>query len=213
MEWHIHISRIAFHPATWGLMVVLAAGALLEATRGRHWWWWLVGGALAGAGVYFYQAGWLALAVFGAFVMLYLAVSWLRDERRRFQPLAISGAAFAAGAILATLPMAAWAANPDNGYFSSFDLVSSLSKPAYQRLPTVWERAAYLGSRYLQFWDRVCCHPQVDTIDGTGEAPLVPPLQIGLASARGAGRTALVEVPARATGDRICCCWRRLARW
>jgi 4-amino-4-deoxy-L-arabinose transferase-like glycosyltransferase/DNA-binding beta-propeller fold protein YncE len=180
MDWHIHLSRIAFHPATWGLVVVLAAGALLEATRGKHWWWWLVGGALAGTGVYFYQAGWLALAVFGVFVAVYLVVGCLQDKRRRFRPVAILALAFAAGAIVSTLPMAVWAANPDNGYFSSFDLVSSLTKPSYEQLPSTWERATYLGSRYLQFWDRICCHPQVDTIDGTGEAPIVPPLQIGL---------------------------------
>jgi 4-amino-4-deoxy-L-arabinose transferase-like glycosyltransferase len=188
MNWHIHISRIAFHPATWGLVVVLAAGALLEATRGRHWWWWLVGGTLAGAGVYFYQAAWLALAVFGVFVGLFVVTTWLLDNDRRTSVVAAT--ACAAGVVIAILPMSLWAADPNNGYFNSFNLEASLNKPAFLQLAGGLERAAYLAGRYGSFWDGVCCHPRLDSIDGTGQVPIVPLLQLGIA---GIGMVAAVR--------------------
>jgi hypothetical protein len=107
-------------------------------------------------------------------------VTWLREEWRRAVPVAVAAVACATGVAIAILPMALYAVNPANGYFQSFDLVSSLTKPAYQQLPNVWDRAAYLGSRYILFWDRLCCHPALDTIDGTGQTAIVPPLQLGI---------------------------------
>jgi hypothetical protein len=44
------------------------------------------------------------------------------------------------------------------------------------------ERAFFLGDRYRAYWDRVCCHPEIDGADGTGLTPLAPAALLLLAA-------------------------------
>jgi 4-amino-4-deoxy-L-arabinose transferase-like glycosyltransferase len=177
MNWHIHLSRVGFNLADWGLFVVLAAWTLVEAVQRREWRWWAVAGALAGLGVYMYQAHWLLLGVLGLFLL-----TVFRDLRWRHDPVSLSLRIGVMGAalLIVALPMVLWAADPTNGYFNSFNLVSAFTKPEWLSLTSPVARAAYLAMRYFSFWDRMCCHSSVDGVDGSGDAPVVPALMLAL---------------------------------
>jgi len=76
-EWHLHFSRIGFPLASWPLVAVLTAGALVEALRRNDWRWWGLVGLFLGLGVYCYNSHPLFLAITALFVALAVCVgSW-----------------------------------------------------------------------------------------------------------------------------------------
>jgi 4-amino-4-deoxy-L-arabinose transferase-like glycosyltransferase len=175
MGWHLHFSRIAFPVIAWPLAVVLAAAAMQEADRRDDPRWWAAAGALAGLGIYAYNAHPLLLVpLFG------LALFWL--GRREARPVdatptgsSLAGLlAFVSALALTVLPMVLFAADEANGYFQHLQSNSVFNQPAWTAAATIGERIGLLLGRYLGFWDRLCCHPQVDGSDGTGVVPLVP---------------------------------------
>jgi 4-amino-4-deoxy-L-arabinose transferase-like glycosyltransferase/sugar lactone lactonase YvrE len=178
MNWHIHLSRVGFNLATWDFFVVLASWVLFEALHRGDWRWWLAAGVLSGAGVYTYQAHWLLLAIVGLFLAtLLLGPASRQDFARMLRQVGGLGVAVVAS----VAPLVLWAADPANGYFNSFNLVSVFTKPAWQSLASPVHELTYLADRYITYWDRMCCHTVVDGVDGTGAAPLVPLLLVGLA--------------------------------
>ena len=213
MSWHVHFSRIGFPLAAWPLVVVLAAGALLEAVADERPGWWAAAGALAGVGIYVYNAHplylgvaagfalyslfrWDVLATIAAtvlyavvpspFVLLALIFAVVRllssprlaDSDRVGRLLAFAGGL---GAIV--LPMVRFAADERTGYFEHARQYAIVNDPAWGTLRTAADRVEFLAGRYVDFWDRVCCDPRLDGVDGTGVTPIVPVPFLALAAA------------------------------
>lgn len=174
MLWHLHLSRVSFHGITWPLASVFTALALLEAIRRQSKGWWALAGALAGLGVYTYQAHPLFLGGMTLFIAVLFALArgskpGLPEEQAgapRFSHLLLMLAGFAT----TSLPMTLHALTPNA--FSSVDQVSVFARKEWQELRGPVDQATFLIGRYFQFWPRVCCTPRVDHIDGSGEEPL-----------------------------------------
>lgn len=178
MSWHVHFARIGFPLESWPLLVVLAAGALVEALRTGDRRWWAAAGAALGLGLYTYNSHPLALAILLGFAGLSVAWSvWTGRERPgRLAPAVVVGLA---ALLLAALPMLLFALDDPSGYLNRFNQTSMLRRPEWTSLD-LGGKAAFLWTRYGSFWDRACCRPLVDGADGTGVTPLVPPAMLVL---------------------------------
>ncbi|HEX8237027.1 MAG TPA: glycosyltransferase family 39 protein [Abditibacteriaceae bacterium] len=169
-NWHIHFARIAFPLETWPFCVLLATWALCEAAHHVKWYWWAVTGAAVGLGIYSYNAHSLFLAIISICAFSYIfrckAVPW---RTRAVWPAAYVGTLFgaAAGIIL-------YAANPRNGYFQHFRMLSLFQQEEWLSLESPFSKAMLLGQRYVQYWDHLSWHPQLDGADGTGVGAIVP---------------------------------------
>jgi 4-amino-4-deoxy-L-arabinose transferase-like glycosyltransferase len=170
MGWHLHFSRIGFPLAAWPLVVVVTVGAALEAARQRRAAWWAATGALAGFGIYVYNAQPLVIAVIAGFALYWLTrrTSDGIDRQRLVCLLSFAGALG-----LTLLPMMLFAADERNGYFQHYRAFALFNQPAWNAA-TMAERAGLLAGRYLDFWDQLCCHPVIDGGDATGTAAIVP---------------------------------------
>ena len=184
MGWHLHFSRIGFPLAAWPLVVVLIVGAAQEAARRGDPRWWAVTGALTGMGVYVYNAHPLIVAVVVGFVLF-----WLQRREATAAPAdagrnaLIDLLAFSGALGLAVLPMVLFAAADGSSYFQHYQTSSLFNQPIWTEAATVGDRAALLISRYLGFWDQLCCHPQLDGVDATGITPIVPLSLLALSAA------------------------------
>lgn len=204
LGWHIHFARIGFPLAAWPLVVVVASGALVVATRRDRPGWWALTGALTILGIYVYNAHPLFVVAMGAVVLYHfyqwdllvpvvaialyalvmhpltlvalmaavtvLLVGERVGERERFTRLL----AFGGGSFLVALPMLRFAADERNGYFQHARLYSLFGREEWTSLASASERTGFLVRRYAGFWDRLCCEPRLDYVDGTGLTPLVP---------------------------------------
>ena len=94
-------------------------------------------------------------------------------------------ATFAVALTIVALPMARFAADPNSGYFDLARPLSILTTEEWAALDGPGSQAAFLANRYIDFWDRVCCQPEVDGVDALGDHPPVP-LAILLLAAFGA---------------------------
>ncbi len=204
MTWHVHFARIGFPLEAWPLVVVLAAGALAEATRSDGPRWWAAAGAAAGFGVYIYNAHPLVLAVFGLFALYHFyrwalivplgalalfayapsaltlaalaggILSLMRDRRLASGHLARRAGAFALGAGVVLTPIARFAAVERNGYFNHARQYTILNKEPWTSLQGESSRVDFLLDRYLQFWDHLTHAALVDGVDASGVMPMVP---------------------------------------
>jgi 4-amino-4-deoxy-L-arabinose transferase-like glycosyltransferase len=170
MTWHVHFARIGVPVATWPFVVLVATGALMEALRSGSWFWWAAAGATAGLGIYAYNAHPLVLGITGLFVLVHL----LTGERVASRCSTARVAVFAIALAIVALPMARLAADPNSGYLNHAQHLSILTTDEWAGLDGPGSRAAFLADRYVDFWNRLCCQPRVDGIDGSGEWPLVP---------------------------------------
>jgi 4-amino-4-deoxy-L-arabinose transferase-like glycosyltransferase len=174
MTWHVHFARIGFPLETWPLCVMLTAGALMEALRRQSRAWWAAGGALAGLGIYSYNAHPFFLAIVGLFVGLTALEGLARNGRRGLGPYVVGPLLMAATLLVTAWPMIDYARNPENGYFGHSRAVSIFRQPEWAAQETTLDKARFLGGRYRDFWHRACCSPDVDGVDGSGVLPIAP---------------------------------------
>ncbi len=209
MNWHVHFSRIGFPLASWPLLVLLAAIALVEATKRGQTRWWAITGFLLGLGLYAYNAHPLILAVFVGYALhrclgmaswtsllalglyalapgpiplliLVCTLGWLLVKGRT-EPAELGRlAALGAGLIVVALPLLLYATDERNNYLAHARMTSVFNSDDWKVL-TGEERVSFLVDRYLSFWERVCCDRVVDGVDGTGVTPLVPLPMLALA--------------------------------
>ena len=177
-NWHLHFSRIGFPVAAWPLFVLLGAWFLLEAIERRRILWWFFAGASAGGGLYVYNAHFLFLAIACLFALWHLArqeTSKETREKRVFWACVFFGAL-----IFVALPMIFYALKPENNYASHFRLYSLFERDEWLKASPPL-RFSLLGSRYFDFWNRLCWQPRVDYADGTGLVAQMPIFVVALA--------------------------------
>lgn len=174
MSWHVHFARIGFPLETWPLCIILTAGAVVEAIRRNDWRWWLAAGFLAGIGVYSYNAHPLFIAILALFIACSASYGLARHGREGAARRLLGPLAMAIAIVITALPLIAYARVPEHEYFSHARAFSIFRRAEWTSLQTESEWALFLGDRYRAYWDRVCCHPEVDAADGTGLTPLAP---------------------------------------
>lgn len=180
MNWHLHFSRLGFALALWLFGVVLTTGALVEAIRHQSWRWWAATGIAAGLNIYVYNAHPLFLAILLLFIAAYCIralmtrVLSLRTCVRNVVVLAI-----ALG--ITAYPMGAFVLRDREHYFASLSPRSVFDYHAWQSLTTTHARVTFLAARYIQYWDHISFHPQIDGVDATGVIPTIPPALLVLA--------------------------------
>ena len=212
MSWHLHYAHIGFPLATWPLVTVLASGALLEAIRRGDWRWWAAAGALAGLGIYSYNAHlvflpilgvvaayalfrWTVLGVGAALglvalapnaltvLLLAAAIVWLLlDRRMADHPVLLRASAFGAALVLVGLPMALYAFDEANGYLNHARSVSIREAPAWLELDSGAAKLDFLADRYREFWVRLWSGGRMDGVDASGRTPYVPAPIVWLAA-------------------------------
>ncbi len=172
LNWHIHFSRIGFPLIAWPLCVLAATFAALEALKRQQTRWWILSGFLAGLGIYVYNAHILFLLALGFWL-------WFSLARQRDVSLARRVAwlnCFAATVAFCAVPMARYALDPANDYFSHSRAISVFSTPdsGWPATAGFDEKAKFLANRALSFWDNLSLHSNVDYVDGTGIVPVAP---------------------------------------
>ena len=173
--WHIHFSRFAIPLPVWPLVGVATAAALMEALRRDDIRWWAATGALAALGIYVYDPHGVFLVV----LTLFLLVALLRSRRARRR--ARGAAAFVAALLIVSLPMIHHALSSPGAYLGHARYNSILNKSEWKSLDGAGARISFLGRRYADYWDSLCCNPRVDGVDATGRVPLLPPAMLGFA--------------------------------
>src|SRR5829696_550686 len=181
-SWHIGISRLAVPLAAWPLVGLLTAGALCEALRPRRprasrsvpWVWWAAAGAFAGLGVYVYDANNFFVVVLALFLAGVAVV-----RHRALRPLLAGVAVMAVAFLVVAAAMIRYVADNPDGYLGHTRYASIFNKPQWTSLHGVGQKTEFLARRYVEYWDRLCCHPEID-IDGTGLAPPARPFFLAL---------------------------------
>jgi 4-amino-4-deoxy-L-arabinose transferase-like glycosyltransferase len=173
-SWHIHFSRMAVPLPTWPLVALLATVATIEAIRSRKAVWWVLAGVFAALGSYVYDANSAFVIVLGLFLL-----GWGLIDRRR---TAAAGIAMSAVAFLLTLtPLIWYAAAHRSAYLAHTRYAWVFDKEEWTSLRGLDDHISFVLGRYVDFWDNLCCHPTIDGIDGTGSAPLAPPVLLVVA--------------------------------
>ena len=145
MMWHLHLSRTAFMVVSWPFAEVLVLLALWLAMRRRSIMLFAVAGIVHGLGVYTYNAYLLFVPV------PFVAIAWasFREPgwRRRARFALVYGGVFAAGAIIAALPMINYVRAHEYDYREHERIVRVTASPQWQeegffgRARIVWDRA------------------------------------------------------------------------
>jgi 4-amino-4-deoxy-L-arabinose transferase-like glycosyltransferase len=164
--WDLHLSRYAVPAGTWPLIVVIVMGVAVEALHTGSRRWWISLGFSTGIGIYIYDAH----VFFAALVFVFVALMVMRSSARR-------SASLLAGLTAATvtvLPMGIKAIADPHGYLAHFRTSSIFGQSSWSHLESLSEQVRFLGGRYFGYWDRLCCHPTLDGIDGTGLVAMVP---------------------------------------
>jgi len=180
--WHLHLGRIAFMVNAWPCVEMAALWLLFRARRLGGVGRWLLCGAVAGLGVYTYNAFALSLPVLATPVLCDLWRPPTGTTRRRVLAL---GAAAALAALIVALPMIDYARTHEE-YFWHQEEVAVVHSPAWR--DASWpERAAQLAARAGEWGRGVAFGGRPDDGDGLGDHayPLLDPLG-GLAALLGA---------------------------
>ena len=172
LNWHIHFSRIGFPLIAWPLCVLAATFAALEALNRKQARWWILAGTMAASGIYVYNAHILFLLALGFWLLFSLA-------RRRDIPLSRRATwlvCFAATLSFCAVPMARYALDPANDYFSHSRSISVFNDPTsgWPKDESSIAKTKFLAHRALGFWNNLSFHSEVDYVDGTGIVPVVP---------------------------------------
>ncbi len=170
MGWHIHFARIGFPLESWPFFTLLAVGALMEAVRSGSWRWWAIAGALTAAGVYVYNAEPLMLAAIGIFLAGLVVVR----GRGQLVENARALATFAGAALIVAIPMVSYVADESNHYFDHINRDKITATAEWKALDGPFDQAHFVAGRYVDFWDRLTFHPELDGVDATGITPVVP---------------------------------------
>ena len=169
LGWHIHFSRFAVPVSVWPLIVVSLIGTLSRALETGKTGWWSATGAIAAAGLYVYFAHALILIILAIYLTFLLF-------RRRDQLLAnkrgliLGFVAF----LVVSIPMAQFAFTQSEAFLSHPETASITELPEWEPESTPWWKGRFLIGRYVEYWNLLCCHPEVDGVDGTGSTPLLP---------------------------------------
>ena len=75
-------------------------------------------------------------------------------------------AAFAGSLGLVVLPLVRFAADQETATFSIFVPTPFSTTSSGGPCRRASAQARWLAERYLGFWDRLCCHPRLDGVDG-----------------------------------------------
>ncbi len=136
-RWSITFSRLGMYNMATPLFELLALGFLLRAMRRGSVLDYVLAGVAIGLGLCFYSAYQLFLAVLGIFV---LAVAW--QERQRWRNLWLGLAATALAVVLVVAPVAKYALERPDSYFSRVQTTSLFTgKAEGERLPALWTNA------------------------------------------------------------------------
>lgn len=177
MSWHIHFARIGFPLEAWPLLAVLIVGAVLEAMRRSDWRWWAIAGGLTGSGIYIYNAH----PLFAALVFLSIAVYVVFNRRVPLRRDLVGVAVFTLTLLVVLIPMARFATAEDSYYLVHFERDRTTETEEWLALDGVTEQARFLATSYRDIWDRHCCKPELDDVDGSGLTILTPPIMLWLA--------------------------------
>lgn len=180
MNWHLHFSRVGFALALWLCVVVLTAGALVEAVRSRNGRWWAATGVLAGLGVYAYNGHTVFLAVLLLFVATHVAAALV--ARTLSLPVVARNLAVFIGALgVVAWSMVAFVLREHEHYRAHLSFWSIFTRPEWQSRVGLREQAAFLATRYAQYWEQLTVRPQLDSADATSIIPTLPPAFLVLA--------------------------------
>lgn len=181
--WHLHLGRVAFMVNAWPCVEMAALWLLFRARRGGRVVDWMACGAVAGLGIYTYNAYALSLPVLAAPVLCDL---WRPPAgATRARVVALGGAA-ALAALAGALPMIDYARTHEE-YFWHQEEVAVVHSPAWREAD--WPaRAALLAARAGEWGRGMAFGGRPDDGDGLGDHgyPLLDPLG-GLAALLGAG--------------------------
>ncbi len=179
MGWHLLFTRTGFPVGSWPLVTLLAAWAFSTAVGRESFAWYAVAGGLAGAGIYVYNAHYVVIAAFALIIIAMLVA-------RRHHPLRrdlLCAGAFTCGLIIATLPMARFAAKESNGYFQHFRHETGAGTPSSGAQRTPLEQAGHWAGQYGETWMRLTLRPKIEGVDGSGIVPILPVTLAALAVA------------------------------
>ena len=168
--WQLSFARLAFINSAWPSCVVAGTIALCEARRSGSRFWWLACGGLMASGLYAYPGHLLFLGV----LALFLIVLFARSPRTWTTVSQIG--AFTLGFGVAAWPMVRFARKHPDTYFRTGRGVSVFNSAGWAATQGLLDRALFLVRRYVEVWSRLILHPFPDGIDGTGAAPMVPPV-------------------------------------
>jgi hypothetical protein len=96
-------------------------------------------------------------------------------RREELRPLLLGVLAMATAFVLVSLPMIRWAVEHPDGYLGHTRYNTIFHQPSWRAERGLGARTAFLARRYVDYWDRVCCHPKVDGTDANG---IVPPARV-----------------------------------
>lgn len=171
--WHLHLSRIAFMVNAWPCLQMAALWVVFRARRRPTPWRWALAGALAGLGIYTYNAALLSLPLLATPVLCDVVRPPHGRDRRRV--LALAGLA-ALVALVTALPMMHYAATHEE-YFWHHEEVA-LTASASWREAGWGDRAALLIQRAREWGRGMLLGGAPDDGDGLGARgfPLLDPL-------------------------------------
>ena len=162
--WHLHLSRVAFMVNAWPCVEMAALWLLFRARARGGLGRWALCGAVAGLGLYTYNAYPLTLPVLAVPVLWDLVAAAPGGARRR-----VVGAAAVAGAaaLLAALPLLDYARSHEE-YFWHHEEVALPQSAAWRDAD--WAgRAGLIGARALEWGSGVVVGGRPDDGDGLGE--------------------------------------------
>lgn len=163
MPWHLHFSRLGFGVIWWPLVVLVGLAAMARATEEPADRAWFLTGAAAAAGIYIYNAHWMAGATFGLFFIVWMA-------RQTAVPWAVRSkwtAMFGLGGIIVAWPMFRYIVDDQNDYTRHFNTVDRRQSPE-------WVEASFSGKMkvgiewYFDAWNNLLFNHIVDGTDAAG---------------------------------------------
>ncbi len=161
--WHLHLSRIAFMVNAWPCLEMAALWALFRARRHGGLGRWALAGAVAGLGIYTYNAYPLSLPLLAVPVLYDLWTPPAARTRAR-----VLGEATVAGAVAlaVALPMVEYARTHEE-YFWHRDEVALSQTPAWREAD--WNgRARLVGARAVEWGEGLLVGGRPDDGDGLG---------------------------------------------
>ena len=187
--WHLHLSRIAFMVNAWPCLEMAALWLLFRARQCDSLGRWALFGAVAGLGIYTYNADVLSLPVLAVPIVWDLLARWGgvsappgRRRRATVQQAVLAGAV----AVVVALPMVDYARTHEE-YFWHHEQVALSHTPAW--LDADWRgRAQLIGKRAAEWGRGLLVGGRPDDGDGLGARgfPLLDPVTV-LAAALGIG--------------------------
>jgi hypothetical protein len=195
----------------WPLTVLIGAIALSAAVRSGSRVWWALAGAAFAFGIYTYNGDFLYLGIVGlamAWVLFgwtaalavllvgaaYVQPAWaavvtaaagggllVASSRLRDRTWLRATAPFAVGFGVVIWPMAKFIVENQETYFGRGKGVTVFRTEQWTDLSSPSAKLHFLAARYVDFWDTVTRHPNLDAVAGNGSHGVVPITAVALA--------------------------------